>query len=40
MNEAGRHVGECYWNAATVDAMGARYPGLDMRPWRAVLDRV
>lgn len=29
--------GHPYWNAATVDAMGARYPGLDMNPWRTAL---
>ncbi len=29
--------GHPYWNAATVDATGARYPGLDMNPWRTAL---
>ncbi|MBV8690216.1 MAG: phytanoyl-CoA dioxygenase family protein [Actinobacteria bacterium] len=25
--------GHLYWNAASVEAMGAKYPGLDMQPW-------
>jgi hypothetical protein len=29
--------GHPYWNKATVDAMGAKYPGLDVSPWRAAL---
>ena len=29
--------GHPYWNAATVDAMEAKYPGLDVAPWRAAL---
>ncbi|HEY1828500.1 MAG TPA: phytanoyl-CoA dioxygenase family protein [Acidimicrobiales bacterium] len=29
--------GHVYWNEATVDAMGAQYPGLDVSPWRAAL---
>ncbi len=31
--------GHAYWNEATVGAMAARYPGLDVSPWRAALDR-
>lgn len=30
--------GHPYWNAATIDAMCERYPGLDMRTWRIALD--
>ncbi|MEY2424530.1 MAG: hypothetical protein QOI61_102 [Actinomycetota bacterium] len=30
--------GHAYWNAATVDAMDAKYPGLDVTPWRAALE--
>jgi len=26
--------GHPYWNAATLHGVGARYPGLDMTPWR------
>jgi len=26
--------GHPYWNAATVDAMADKYPGLDVTPWR------
>jgi hypothetical protein len=29
--------GHPYWNAATVDAMEAKYPGLDIAPWRDAL---
>jgi hypothetical protein len=29
--------GDPYWNEATVDAMAAKYPGLDLAPWRAAL---
>ena len=29
--------GHPYWNAATVDAMAAKHPGLDMTPWREAL---
>jgi hypothetical protein len=29
--------GHAYWNAATVDAMAEKYPGLDVTPWRAAL---
>ena len=29
--------GHAYWNEATVDAMAAKYPGLDTSPWRAGL---
>ena len=29
--------GHPYWNAATVDAMEAKYPGLDVGPWRSVV---
>ena len=29
--------GHAYWNEATVDAMAAKYPGLDVSPWRAAL---
>jgi hypothetical protein len=29
--------GHPYWNEATVDAMAARYPGLDINPWRAAV---
>lgn len=29
--------GHEYWNEATVDAMAAKYPGLDVSPWRAAL---
>ena len=31
--------GHPYWNAATVDAMAAKYPGLDLTPWRTALPR-
>ncbi len=31
--------GHLFWNEATVDAMAAQYPGLDIGPWRAALDR-
>lgn len=27
--------GHAYWNDATVDALAAMYPGLDVAPWRA-----
>jgi hypothetical protein len=27
--------GHPYWTAATVDAMAAKYPGLDVGPWRS-----
>ena len=30
--------GHTFWNEATVDAMAAKYPGLDLSPWRAALD--
>jgi Phytanoyl-CoA dioxygenase (PhyH) len=29
--------GHAYWTEATVDAMAAKYPGLDASPWRASL---
>ena len=29
--------GHRFWNAATVDAMAAKYPGLDLTPWREAL---
>jgi hypothetical protein len=29
--------GHPYWNAATVDAMEDKYPGLDVTPWRRAL---
>ena len=29
--------GHDFWNEATVDAMAAKYPGLDVSPWRAAL---
>lgn len=29
--------GHAFWNEATVDAMAARYPGLDISPWRVAL---
>ena len=29
--------GHRFWNDATVDAMAAKYPGLDVSPWRASL---
>lgn len=29
--------GHEYWNQATVDAMSAMYPGLDISPWRSAL---
>jgi hypothetical protein len=29
--------GHPFWTEATVDAMGAQYPGLDVTPWRAAL---
>ncbi|MEY2397295.1 MAG: hypothetical protein QOJ00_469 [Actinomycetota bacterium] len=29
--------GQAYWNAETVDAMAAKYPGLDVTPWRNAL---
>ncbi len=29
--------GHAFWNEATVDAMAAKYPGLDMSPWRSAL---
>jgi Phytanoyl-CoA dioxygenase (PhyH) len=29
--------GHPYWNAATVDAMAHKYPGLDLTPWLAAL---
>jgi hypothetical protein len=31
--------GHAYWNEMTVDAMSARYPGLDVSPWRAAVGR-
>ncbi len=30
--------GHPYWTEATVNAMAAKYPGLDVGPWRAALD--
>lgn len=30
--------GHPYWNEASVDATAEKYPGLDMQPWRAVVD--
>jgi len=32
--------GHAYWNEATVDAMEAKYPGLDVTPWRTELGGV
>jgi len=29
--------GHPYWNEATLTGMQARYPGLDMSPWRDAL---
>ena len=29
--------GHPFWNETTVDAMAAKYPGLDVSPWRAGL---
>ncbi|MEZ5225434.1 MAG: hypothetical protein R2710_01850 [Acidimicrobiales bacterium] len=29
--------GHSYWTEATVDAMGHKYPGLDMAPWSDAL---
>ena len=29
--------GHAFWNEATVDAMAAKYPGLDVSPWRAAM---
>ena len=29
--------GHPYWDEATVDAMAAKYPGLDVGPWRDAL---
>jgi hypothetical protein len=29
--------GHAYWNEATVNAMAAKYPGLDVSPWRTAL---
>ena len=34
-----RRPGHAYWNAATVDAMADRHPGLDMSPWRDALGK-
>jgi hypothetical protein len=31
--------GHAFWNEATVDAMAAKYPGLDISPWQAALGR-
>ena len=31
--------GHAYWTEVTVDAMAAKYPGLDVLPWRAALGR-
>jgi hypothetical protein len=31
--------GHDYWTEATVDAMAAEYPGLDLSPWRAALGK-
>jgi hypothetical protein len=31
--------GHAYWNESTVDAMAAKYPGLDVSPWQAALRR-
>lgn len=31
--------GHAFWNEATVGAMAAKYPGLDIAPWRAALAR-
>jgi hypothetical protein len=30
--------GHRYWNEATLAGVQARYPGLDMDPWRKALD--
>jgi hypothetical protein len=32
--------GHEYWNESTVDAMEAKYPGLDVSPWRSALPAV
>jgi hypothetical protein len=32
--------GHPYWNAATVDAMAAKYPGLDVSPWRVAVGAI
>jgi len=29
--------GHAYWNPATAEALGQKYPGLDVTPWRASL---
>jgi len=29
--------GHAFWNEASVDAMAAKYPGLDVAPWRAAI---
>ena len=29
--------GHAFWNEATVEAMAAKYPGLDLAPWRTAL---
>jgi hypothetical protein len=31
--------GHAFWNEATVDAMAAKYPGLDVTPWRDAVGR-
>lgn len=31
--------GHAYWNVETVEAMAAKYPGLDISPWKAALGR-
>jgi len=31
--------GHAFWNEETVDAMAAKYPGLDVSPWRSALPR-
>jgi phytanoyl-CoA dioxygenase PhyH len=32
--------GHAYWNEETLDGVAARYPGLDMTPWREALPHV
>jgi hypothetical protein len=31
--------GHRFWNEATVDAMSAKYPGLDVSPWRTAVGK-
>jgi hypothetical protein len=32
--------GHLYWNRGTLDGVAARYPGLDMTPWRSAFESV